>query len=227
MKKNVYLWIIGIVTALCIICGLGYHTLAMWRGADVVEKKVALEAFDSVSIEAEAMEVNVIAGTGYELQYCCSERYAPNYEIKDGVLVIEQSQKGQGWKPWNEAVDRREMTLTVPADAALNELTIVSDVGEIEIDGISFDKGEIESDVGEIWLGSCEFRYLEIESDVGEVEAVLTGAESDYTLNLISDIGEIEINESEFGNHYSVRGNTEKEISITTDIGEIGLSFEK
>lgn len=227
MKRNVYLWIISIVTAFCIIGGIGYHTLAMWRGAAVVEKKEALEAFDSVSIETDAMEVNVIAGTGYELQYCCSERFAPDYEIKDGVLVIEQSQKGKGWKPWNEAMDRREMTLTVPVDAVLNELTIASDVGEVELEGICFGKGKIESDVGEIWLEKCDFNYLQIDSDVGEVEAVLAGTESDYTMNLTSDIGEIEVNGSEVGNHYLTRGNTEKVVSITTDIGEIGVSFEK
>ena len=78
-------------------------------------------------------------------------------------------------------------------------------------------------------LDNYSIDYLDenLKEVIYENHIAKTLAESDYTLNLISDIGEIEINESEFGNHYSVRGNTEKEISITTDIGEIGLSFEK
>lgn len=260
MKKKVYLWMISIVTAICVVAGIAYHTLG--KGRATVEQKETLEAFDSVHIEADTMQIDVVTGTGYELQYSGNETYAPTYEIKNGMLVIKQKKRN-----WTILKDNKadELCLTVPASAILNELNITSDIGEVYVEGVHFDKGsirtdigavsieeadfnslEITSDIGEVSVvdahfnkGSigtdigavsveeADFNSLEIKSDIGEVEAKLLGAEEDYTLGLFTKNGEIEIDHATVSSQYVSKGNTEKEMKITTDIGAIEIGFEK
>lgn len=226
MKKKIYLWTIGIVTAVCMVSGIIYHILQ--RSAPAVEQTVNLEAFDRVRIEVDIIQVDVAAGAAYELQYSGNEVFAPDYEIRDGVLVIEQGRKQGRKRNWWILKDSKnpKLCLTIPASAALQELDITSDIGEIRVAGACFERGSITSDIGAVAVKDCDFKSLEITSDIGAIEAQLLGAEEDYTMGLFTEIGEIEIDHNTVNSQYIGRGNTDKELKITTDIGTIEVEFE-
>lgn len=227
MKKKIYLWTIGIVTAVCMVSGIIHHILQhhiLQRSAPAVEQTVNLEAFDRVRIEVDTIQVDVAAGAAYELQYSGNEVFAPDYEIKDGVLVIEQGRKRSWWILKDSK--NPKLCLTIPASAALQELDITSDIGEVRVAGACFERGSITSDIGAVAVKDCDFKSLEITSDIGAIEAQLLGAEEDYTMGLFTEIGEIEIDHNTVNSQYIGRGNTDKELKITTDIGAIEVEFE-
>lgn len=222
MKKKIYLWTIGIVTAVCMISGTIYHTKK--RNTPDIEQRVNLEAFDRVRIEVDITQVDVVTGITYELQYSGNEVFAPDYEIKDGELVIAQGRKRNWWIMKDHKEPR--LCLTIPASVVLQELDIASDIGEISIAGVCFESGSITSDIGAVAVKECDFKALEITSDIGAVEAQLLGAEEDYTMGLMTEIGEIEIDHNFVNSHYIRKGNTDKEVKITTDIGAIEVEFD-
>lgn len=224
MKKNTYLGIISGITVICIAIGLMVHVFFWQTGERYIEKNETLKEFDRVEAEMEIVNFHIKAGTAYELYYHGNENYEPHYEVKNGTLVIEQKRKE--WKILNfSGAEDMELILVVPADA-LKELKVQADVGCVIAEGICCERGDIESDIGEVCLENSEFQYLTVESDIGAVEARLLGKETDYTLNLLTDLGDVEINDKTAGKQYHSQGEGGKEISITIDIGAIELRFE-
>lgn len=223
MKKSVYLWIIGIITGICVVIGLMCHVARYMIGmtGTTVETVAELEPFQSIEIESDIMDVKVEAGNGYEIRYCCGERDKLTYEVINGTLVVKQKNAKGVW-PDREDADRN-IQVVIPADVVLGEIEIDSDVGNVELERIYADKGDIESDIGDVVLRDCDFNNLNVVSDIGNVEAAFAGEHSEYTLDLASDIGGIISKGQDVKNHYYSDGSTDKVIKIISDIGDIEL----
>ena len=220
MKKSIYLWSIGMATAICMVVGLAYH---IFGSGKYEERTEAIEQFSEIEAGTEIMDIKIVAGDDYEIRYRCDETSAPFYEVKDGVLIITQeNRKGFLVGQKNKNLD---LTVTVPREAVLKTINVIADVGNIRLIGIKADKGEIESDIGDVKLENCDFTDLRVVSDIGDIETEFVGSSSDYTLDLSSSIGEIELNGQEIVGDYYEPGTTEKMIRVIADIGDVEMNF--
>jgi len=226
MKKNVYISILSVVTVLCIICGTVWHMTGCSAMGISGDKRVVvtqqLEAFDSFYIDTDIMDVEIVSGNEYAIYYDAVKNYEPTYKIEAGKLIVNQKEdRGKGWFTGLGSNSEMEMRITVPADVTLSAIETSSDVGEVTIKGIAFEKGTMGTDVGDILVDTCEFKYLDIESDVGETEIKLTGQAGEYTMELLADVGEIEVEDFKQGNTFKQSGTSDKVLIINSDVGDI------
>ena len=95
MKKSIYLLIITIFTIVCVIVGTNIHMgghLGISRMDDDVEEyenSATLEAFDSIAVDADVMELQIVRGEEFGIQYDCTEDMIPQYKVEKEKLVIQ------------------------------------------------------------------------------------------------------------------------------------------
>ena len=226
MKKSMYISILTIITVLCMVIGIasnvaGCSAFGGERGRRMTGTE-SLEAFEVVEIETSIMDVEIQAGDEYKIYYDAIKRVLPVYEVADGVLKISQKEeRGKGW--FNGIGEGSEMVLviTVPQDAILTSMEIISDVGNVDIQNVAFEKGVIETDVGDVSTENCHFTDLEIISDVGDVEIKTVGDVKEYTMELSTDVGEVDVEDIERGNDFIQNGTSDKKIVVIGDVGDI------
>lgn len=257
MKKNTYIVIITLITIVCVIIGcfrfifnVGMHFYDFYTnntseeytsGADARNTE-GLDAFTSIRVDVDVLDVTVVAGDSYSISYACDKDLVPTYEVKDGTLQVTQN--GDDWSPLSFGNDDCEATITVPKDAAIETIDITSDVGDTEISGLTISDiiitadvgdvslqnvtmktGNIELDTGDAELDHCSFENLTVSSDVGDVDVDSTEDLSDYAMDLSTDVGDVEINGRNQGQDYSTSGNGSKQLTVDNSTGDVEISY--
>lgn len=245
MKKTIYLVCITIVTIICVVIGyLMHNSYKGWFGGKLFgslnKTHAELEEFEAISADSNIMDITIEAGTAYAISCRYSDGYEPDYNVKEGTLTVTQKQKYR----WSEGNITCEVIVTVPQNKIMKNLTIISDVGDIDIKNIEcelfdyrgdvgdlmiehciFDLVKIETDVGDIDCKRSQFDNMTIQSDTGDVEVDSAVDLSDYSIELTSDIEDIEVNGREEGGNYNVSGTSGKNLKITVDTGDIELHY--
>lgn len=245
MKKNIYITCLVIVTVLCILGGTVFHvthwlygsSFSLWdwgSGESLDRSRVTyaqtLDAFTDVTIEGCVFDITVQAGSEYALSYDCVAYLVPEIQLESGTLAIIQpsvSHLGSN--------NSCKMTLTVPAGAGLDTLTIYTDVGDIDVSGLTIGYASVAADVGDIEMENCTFTASDMAADVGEIELSrcslgestascdvgdLEITSCDFiSLNASADVGEISIRAA--GDLSAYR------IDLTTDMGSVTVNGEK
>lgn len=251
MKRNTYLILITVITVICIICGTMYYAGEWGFGflshniGEVNEKNgesVELEKFSSLVIESEVMDVHINRGEGYSLEYRTTKGLEPTYQVKNGTLTITQKKKHYNLFGINNGCD---LFLTIPEDVTLSYANIESDVGDISINDMSWEKCDISADVGNIYvygtnlgnawfdsdtgditLDECEFQSLDAQSDVGDVEISTRKELSAYELDFTTDVGDIRVNGRNYGRTFYQQGTGKNYVKIQGDVGDISFVYE-
>ena len=219
MKKKIYLTGLGMITVLCVVIGTAYHMSGM-NTKEIRKKEEALEAFENLIIESDIMNISIVTGNAYTVTYTGAAKYQPVYEVKDGTLTITQK-NGKKWFQNNGG--EMNMVITIPQDTTLRNLDVESDIGMIKMENTQMERGHIESDMGEVILRKNCFTDLEVESDIGNVVVDCEEDLNAYSLKLRSDIGEITMNHEAKTKSFYQEGNSKKNLTITTDIGNIDI----
>ena len=189
-----------------------------------------LDAFDTIEIDTDIMNITINVGDTYHLEYDCVAFLKPEFSVKDKTFKLEQPSV-----KWWGSNNKCSMTLTVPSGTALNSTDISSDVGNIKIYNIESGHDTIEADVGNITLESCTFESSDIEADVGNIHI---SASKLGNSNIENNTGNIEIDSCEFNDIqvYNDIGNinlntkadlSDYEIDLSTDLGSIKYNGEK
>ena len=77
-----------------------------------------------------------------------------------------------------------------------NYMNIIADCGDIEIDNVLLTKNsKIKSDFGDVSIENIKDVYIDAKVDLGDVSIKNNYRRSDITLNIESDLGDIEVNE--------------------------------
>lgn len=241
MKKTVYLAVITLITIGCVLFGFANGEVSFPFGIGnsnySIEESATLEAFDRITVDAAVMDLIVKEGSTYELDYRGTKNLVMSYQVDNGALVVSQKKNGSMIGN-NSAV----LTLTVPADTQLESVDIGIDVGDIDLKGMNvnamdadldvgdmtiektvFDEIVIDSDTGDIKLNNCSFVNLDISCDVGDVKVDSGMDISEYTYDLKTDVGEVEVNAAEYGRKYYKEGEKGK-IVIHGDVGDISVN---
>lgn len=94
MKRSVWIMIITVITACCVIGGTFYHIFryekGFWGNGEITDMSLDLEAFDALSVDADLMDVTIAAGERFHLSCQHTDGLGITYEVKDGKLAIRQ-----------------------------------------------------------------------------------------------------------------------------------------
>lgn len=254
MKKNVYLIILTVVTVLCVIIGSCYHIVG-WgvsflshlpfvsssereSAGQVIDKNgVDLDAFDTIEVDTDVAELNLISGDTYSISISASKKLVPEYEVSDGTLTIKHTTHVHnliGTKKCKitvtvpEALDTIDISSAVGdvtlTDIEANEVTLSADVGDLNINSCNFQSVAIDANVGDTDLQNIVFTDMEITSDVGEVD-ISTGDLNGYEIDLETDIGEVDVNNRNYRKNYYADGSGTGRLSVSNSTGDIDLDM--
>ncbi len=214
MKKGIYLTILILITIVCILIGSAYHIGGFFRNLftpfekDHVSFETDLDAFSSIVIDADTIDITIQSGSDYHLEYYCMEACKPEYEINKQTLTIKQTSKDQNFFGKNNSLC--ELKITVPSDVTLNELNITSDVGEVSLQRVESESLILNCDVGDIELTNSSFSLMQVNANVGDVNLEnITCADGVIT----ADVGDIDIEHITFDN-----------LEITCDVGDVEIT---
>lgn len=244
MKKGIYLTILSAVTVACIIIGIVsragnmnikfFHILCSHE--NISEE---LEEFDSINIQADGLEVYVVSGDSYSIE-CEEDSNSEIYwDVESGVLNITQTYYGGLFN-----LDAAKLTVPVPSEAALDSfsaevgagdisisdltvetLNIDSDAGDITIETGAMEYGTITTDAGDISVISCAFTELTAGASVGDTEIESSQTLSNYTFDIKTDLGDVEINGEDCLGSYQKGGSGEYQISVYSSVGDIDITY--
>ena len=249
MKKNILLIVLGIVTVFCIIFGTIRHfgkfennlkdALANISiemddddfddldfdeeedSADENKKSFAqkLSAFTSIDIDAGILELDIKEGDDFSIKAAYSKDILkPEFKVENGLLKVEQSRHK---RKINMGKNVAYLVITIPEGTELKECKIDINVGELKINSLTGNIFSADMNVGEIHMNDIDFKEIDVENNVGEISISPALDISEYNLDLSSDVGEVRVEGQNKKRSYSCRGNSNKKISVKTNVGEV------
>lgn len=212
MKRAIYLSILGVITAICVVIGIvrciGHYAYGKWGGnyGEVVTlDPQSLEAFEKMDFDMDLLSVNIEEGDDYTISYTASEKLVPEYRVENGTLYVEQ--KGDWKTDFRGGSSRMSVTITVPRDALLENIDMNADVGDIKIKDIQTQQFTCEADVGNVDVKRAKLGTTDISADVGNVDIRET------------ELADTQI-EASVGN-VDMKGVTLQNTDISADLGNV------
>ena len=194
-------------------------------------------AITDLLLNTEMIDVNLTAGDAFRVEYNGAERLKPVVTENDSTLEISQKNVKKGLFDARNINCR--LNITVPSDLLLNSLTVNTNVGDLDLSGFQCANTEIVSDVDDLTvknadLGTasiiiktgdsdiinCRFDSLVISQDVGDIEVDTAGAFTDYTLDLKTKMGEVEVGDSDCGRSFVQQGNGPS-LTAHAEVGDV------
>lgn len=177
-----------------------------------------LADFDSIAIKGNVMGISIKRGNRFEISGSYNkDPLKPSFGVSGGTLKVSQP----GYKRKLVTNGNCKIEITVPFGTNLDTVDINVDVGAVSVEGVDLDQATINTDVGAIAFKNVEFRDLTANSDVGAISLELLHPVSEYTIEAKSDVGAIQVNNSNVKRRYSQTGSSNKRITIKTDVGGI------
>lgn len=192
--------------------------------------KTELDEFTNLDIHVSVGDINIIPSDTYAIEYALNTSNV-TYEVKDGTLTFDTESENKAIENFSFS-SNNYLNIYVPSDSKLAKASIRGNVGDINIDSLTFDSLELISNVGDITLTkctvnntssivvntgdckltNCNFTSAEIESDTGDVNS--TGLNITSKINVTSSVGDVEIGLAS-GNY---------NIDLSTDCGDIKVN---
>ena len=163
-------------------------------------------------------------GESYSVAYQLHERETvKQLEVVDGTLIFD-SGKATNWQGGSEGYS---IAITVPADAALENLTMYSTAGNISLNGIACGVADLSSVSGGFQLDNVEADEVKLLTGSGEVNTsgvkcgLIDVVTTDTNMNLDGEFANI-VAESSSG-VITVAGSVAENVTATTTTGAIYL----
>ncbi|MDE6622721.1 MAG: DUF4097 domain-containing protein [Lachnospiraceae bacterium] len=209
MKRSVWITIITIITVCCVTGGTFFHVfrhgMGLFGHGGTTTADSDLEAFDTLNVDANLMDVTITAGEQFYLSCEYSEGLEPVYEVKNGTLTIKQ--RSYWNQKWGVNNSQCSLTLTIPEQTAMNKIDVHTALGNIQLEGISASECELLSNLGNCTLKKCSFDESHLTTNLGEISVRDTSLGK---AEMNNDMGEIELKTCTFG-----------DLSITASMGGV------
>ena len=168
---GVIIVVIGVVVWLCAMgmAGWNFKQVNEWRektyyaSADITKL--------NIKVNWGYVVINRSDTGGVSVKYEFDDRYAPNFEEKDGKLIIETSSKRwYEFSYWFQNAPRLE--ITVPQDADLSEIRLTLNAGTVQLgDGDWGKLIDVELNAGTISVGNVTVDDLNVDVNAGAFDA--------------------------------------------------------
>lgn len=252
MKKTIYLIVLTLITAACILwrvfSGFGgiFNTRifgnheSMGDAATVESER--LDDFTKIQMDVNVSDIDIETGDGYSISYTAPQKLIPKYKVDNGTLVVTQTDDINIFGINNIST---KMVITVPENVMLEDVDISSsvgdvtiqrintqhftcdaDVGDMKITGANLGNCDMDADTGDIRLQETSFEDIEITSDVGDVEVSATNEKENYNLDLSTDVGDVTVDGDHKASEYVTEGNAAYDMDISSSVGDVKVSFE-
>ena len=232
MKK-----ILPILFLLLLLCGCVVRP-ASQNTADVSDS-VTPEAFLSLVMDLGVAEVTVQPGDDWGVEYKLPA--APEITQDNDTLRIrdltEHRNFSLGEKDYYvrvtvpEGIDLQHVELrSGVGDLKLQNLNVAEGVielgvGEVELEHMAVSTLSIETGTGDIALEDVDVTVMSAESGTGSIELDLIGAPEDYSLDLSTGVGSVEVADRDQGTKHFTQGG-EKTVKAMTGVGDIDVEFQ-
>ena len=187
---------------------LTYYDRAGWTAkAEVNGKKLELR-YGSMKLELSAWPS--FDGDDWVITLRVPLDYEAEYEISSSMSSLRLRDCAGDM---DLSADMGSIAVT---GCAAERLTVNSDMGSAELKNSSGRRLEVRCDMGAIELKAMDYQELELDCGMGSVEGTLSGARTDYTVTLESDISSCNIEEG---------GDGSRTLSVECDMGQVDLDF--
>lgn len=163
-------------------------------GEKVNSGLVALEAFEKIDIELNAIELDIIPSEafGIELNYQSPEKVT--YKVENNKLTVKQASRN-----YARSINGSEgqITVYIPSDIQLEEVVIDNGMGDAYIQNREIDVLEFNVGMGEVELENVTVQDLDLDGGMGDV---VTKGLTSYKTNISVGMGEVDIEGSLEGN---------------------------
>ena len=195
------------------------------------------ESFTSLVIEADWAEVTIAYGDGWRVDYALP--VTPEISLENGTLTIRDLTKNELTRNVTpfirvtvpqltelESVEiHLDMGIVQAKDLAITAaLTVEIDFGDVELENMQPVRLAVEVNTGKVDLERFTAQNTSITVDTGDIEAELLGDAELYTLELKTDVGDVEVADRNQGNQYAA-GTGERRFTARTDVGDIEVEF--
>ena len=154
------------------------------NGSEYESAVETLEAFQRIEVDVEYADIRVQSSDSqeYTLSYQLSDAGSLQKEVKDGTLIVKHGDfrsSGSGFPnlTWfflgdNIHSDRvtESITIGLPEDAALSELSLNTDSGDVLCEKIQADSLKIHAEYGDVSLQDVEAGQTELALESGKLQ---------------------------------------------------------
>jgi hypothetical protein len=239
--------VIVISLVVVLICGVGSYFCLTNAGALKNSESIPLSTFTAIEADCDVMALTILPGDSYTIRYSANEKLIPEFQVENGTLTLTQNALHTisfGSKkcsvtitvPYSTALDSADISTDV-GDIVLRELQLASlsltaDVGDIDLAFCQFGDVTLTANVGDIDLDNSTFTSLSATADVGDVSVDLGEVSTDaasnldtYTMQLSTDIGEVEVNNTDCRRNYVQTGTADHSVTIEVSTGNIKVNY--
>ncbi len=109
-------------------------------------------------------------------------------------------------------------------DVTAGELEVKSSFGDVDGERVTARSGSMEVESGTCTLRALDIPVLAIESDFGDVNLELIGAAEEYTYDLATEFGNVEVDRRGMGSTYRSLETHKKSLTVSCESGSIRIS---
>lgn len=226
--KKVYLATIYIITIVCIVVGVGMHSIG-WAGFNFLKpSNLQLEEYDedlqnvgdtvTIKIDCTLGDVKIKKGDKFHLKYSAVVELETKVSVTENLISVTQKKATQTWG--NNTGSK--ITLTVPEGCTIASLDVDNDLGDIEVSGVSFENGKVEESLGDIKIEDCKFIDLDVDNDIGDIKVLSCEGVKDYTIDAKVSLGEVKFFDDKSDDEYEKEGSNGTLI-VKNSLGDITI----
>lgn len=193
-------------------------------GKSIKESK-ELDSFDKIDLDLDVIEIHLEQGDNFSIKYEGSEKLEPKYSVDGGVLKVRC--KKRVTLGFSMVTSESGITITVPKDTKLSDVDLSVDTGEIEVNDCNIDKMEVDTDTGSVDIKNTSVNNLNGNVDTGDITVSILGNADSYNYDLKTDTGDVVLNDIESDDGISKDNGSDKNIKLSSDTGDVKLSFTK
>lgn len=226
-KRTLYLIVIGVITVASIIFGTILHKNNYIHDEEYDFNNTIsfseLADFDSIEINGNIMELNIESDSDYytgEISIHYNKaKLEPDVYVKDSKLIINQKIPGNLHGNNNCIVD-----IFIPESLKLENTSIETNIGEIDISDIKTNNLKVETNIGEIDISNVDFQKAETTNNIGEIKIEAIYPLDEYTIGLSTNVGEVNVGSTKVKKSFNHKGSTSKIIKASSNVGELSIS---
>lgn len=253
MKKTIYLFVLTVITIAAILVGISIHLggfsleffrISHWFGnvnsGDEISTSANLDEFTTVHLDASALDITLVSGNDFKMEYKGSEKLRPEVNVDQGVLTVEQKASGHLVSvsgdlvitvPEGTAMDTIEMEVSAGDIEVENILanTVKLDVsaGDIDVVGGTIETIDVECSAGDVDIEKCEFNNLTTDLSAGDMDVTVTDSVKNYEIEAEASLGNVYVDGQKEGASYEQGGSGTKYIKIDVSAGDVSIEEDE
>ncbi len=192
--------VLGVIAVCCVCWAVFWGRAGEDPHAGSVDATIA-EDFSSVDVHAACADVVLKSGDVTQVSYSGAANTSFEYEVRDGVLRVTQEMTSNTGTQSSNGI---EITVVVPSAAELASIDASSELGDVDLHGVSAASTTVSSQMGDV--------------DVSDVDL------SNATLKLSIDMGEIILDGDKASPGTVVRGAGEKIVDASAEMGDVTVT---